>query len=196
MTRIEIDELRELLAAPGTQLVEVLPADEYREQQPARRDQHPAQAARCRHHRRARPAQPGHRLLLGLPVRHEAHEPRAGSKRSASSRCTSTRRARWTGLHVACPRRASWHHGRPRACSRATTWSRAGWVTRSVRCANGSSNLPSGSRWWSVRAGVLLGRLRRSALEAEPEASAESVMEPGPTTVRPPTSRRPSSPSA
>jgi Mg/Co/Ni transporter MgtE len=35
------------------------------------------------------------------------------------------------------------------------------------------------------QSGVLLGRLRRSALEADPDASAESVMEPGPTTVRP-----------
>jgi rhodanese-related sulfurtransferase len=32
MKRIEIDQLHELLAAPGTQLVEVLPADEFREQ--------------------------------------------------------------------------------------------------------------------------------------------------------------------
>ncbi len=32
--------------------------------------------------------------------------------------------------------------------------------------------------------GVLLGRLRRSALEGDPERSAESVMEPGPSTVR------------
>jgi Mg/Co/Ni transporter MgtE len=35
------------------------------------------------------------------------------------------------------------------------------------------------------RSGVLLGRLRRSALGGDPDASAESVMEPGPTTVRP-----------
>jgi Mg/Co/Ni transporter MgtE len=35
--------------------------------------------------------------------------------------------------------------------------------------------------------GVLLGRLRRSALEGDPEARAESVMEPGPSTVRPDT---------
>src|SRR4051812_5330379 len=32
--------------------------------------------------------------------------------------------------------------------------------------------------------GVLLGRLRGAALEDDPEASAESVMEPGPSTVR------------
>jgi len=32
--------------------------------------------------------------------------------------------------------------------------------------------------------GTLLGRLRRSALEGEPAATAESVMEPGPSTVR------------
>ncbi len=32
--------------------------------------------------------------------------------------------------------------------------------------------------------GTLLGRLRRSALEDDPEATAESAMEPGPSTVR------------
>lgn len=32
--------------------------------------------------------------------------------------------------------------------------------------------------------GVLLGRLRRAALERDPDATAESVMEPGPSTVR------------
>src|SRR4051794_14661247 len=35
--------------------------------------------------------------------------------------------------------------------------------------------------------GTLLGRLRRAMLEGEPEATAESVMEPGPSTVRPDT---------
>jgi CBS-domain-containing membrane protein len=33
--------------------------------------------------------------------------------------------------------------------------------------------------------GVLLGRRRRAALEGQPEATAESVMEAGPSTVRP-----------
>jgi CBS domain-containing protein len=32
--------------------------------------------------------------------------------------------------------------------------------------------------------GVLLGRLRKAALERDPRASAETVMEPGPSTVR------------
>ena len=32
--------------------------------------------------------------------------------------------------------------------------------------------------------GTLFGRLRKAALEADPEARAESVMEPGPSTVR------------
>ena len=32
--------------------------------------------------------------------------------------------------------------------------------------------------------GVLLGRLRRSALDGDPQASAESLMDPGPSTVR------------
>ncbi|TML75562.1 MAG: CBS domain-containing protein [Actinobacteria bacterium] len=32
--------------------------------------------------------------------------------------------------------------------------------------------------------GVLLGRLRRSALDGDPQAPAESLMEPGPSTVR------------
>ena len=35
--------------------------------------------------------------------------------------------------------------------------------------------------------GVLLGRIRRSALEGDPQVPAESVMEPGPSTVRPDT---------
>src|SRR2546421_12814894 len=35
--------------------------------------------------------------------------------------------------------------------------------------------------------GVVLGRLRRSALEGDPQTPAESVMEPGPSTVRPDT---------
>src|SRR5207244_1589615 len=34
------------------------------------------------------------------------------------------------------------------------------------------------------RDGVLLGRLRRSALEGDPQATAEAVMESGPSTVR------------
>jgi Mg/Co/Ni transporter MgtE len=33
--------------------------------------------------------------------------------------------------------------------------------------------------------GVVLGRLRRSTLDGDPDASAEAVMEPGPSTVRP-----------
>ena len=32
--------------------------------------------------------------------------------------------------------------------------------------------------------GVLLGRMRKTVLEGDPEATAESVMEPGPSTVR------------
>lgn len=35
------------------------------------------------------------------------------------------------------------------------------------------------------RTGVLLGRLRKRALEGDPRAKAEDVMEPGPSTVRP-----------
>lgn len=37
---------------------------------------------------------------------------------------------------------------------------------------------------------TILGRLRRSALEREPGATAESVMEPGPSTVRPDTAAK------
>jgi hypothetical protein len=33
--------------------------------------------------------------------------------------------------------------------------------------------------------GVLLGRLRRAALQGDPAATAEQVMEPGPSTIRP-----------
>jgi CBS domain-containing protein len=35
--------------------------------------------------------------------------------------------------------------------------------------------------------GVLLGRLRRAALEGDPAVTAEQVMEPGPSTIRPDT---------
>jgi CBS domain-containing protein len=35
--------------------------------------------------------------------------------------------------------------------------------------------------------GVLLGRLRRTGLEGDPAATAEQVMEPGPSTIRPDT---------
>lgn len=35
--------------------------------------------------------------------------------------------------------------------------------------------------------GTLLGRLRKAALEGDPDATAEEVMEPGPTTTRPDT---------
>ena len=35
--------------------------------------------------------------------------------------------------------------------------------------------------------GTLLGRLRKAALEGDPDATAEDVMEPGPTTTRPDT---------
>jgi Mg/Co/Ni transporter MgtE len=37
------------------------------------------------------------------------------------------------------------------------------------------------------RGGVLLGRLRRAALDGDPMATAEDVMEPGPSTIRPDT---------
>jgi CBS domain-containing protein len=37
--------------------------------------------------------------------------------------------------------------------------------------------------------GIVLGRLRRRALDADPETVAEIVMEPGPTTLRPNASR-------
>jgi hypothetical protein len=35
-----------------------------------------------------------------------------------------------------------------------------------------------------VEAGILLGRLRKAALESDPNATAEDAMEPGPSTVR------------
>jgi Mg/Co/Ni transporter MgtE len=36
-----------------------------------------------------------------------------------------------------------------------------------------------------TEAGVLLGRLRRTAMESDPQRNAEEAMEPGPSTVRP-----------
>src|SRR3989442_5045952 len=38
--------------------------------------------------------------------------------------------------------------------------------------------------------GTLLGRVRRSVLEGQPHAAAETIMEPGPSTVRPDTAVR------
>jgi CBS domain-containing protein len=43
---------------------------------------------------------------------------------------------------------------------------------------------PYGFAFVLARGGVLLGRLRRAALEGSPGARAEDVMEPGPSTVR------------
>jgi hypothetical protein len=46
---------------------------------------------------------------------------------------------------------------------------------------------PYGFALVTGRGGVLLGRLRRAALDGEPTATAEQVMEPGPSTIRPDT---------
>jgi CBS-domain-containing membrane protein len=46
---------------------------------------------------------------------------------------------------------------------------------------------PYGFALVTSRRGVLLGRLRRAALEGDPTATAEQVMEPGPSTIRPDT---------
>jgi CBS-domain-containing membrane protein len=46
---------------------------------------------------------------------------------------------------------------------------------------------PYGFAFVLGRDGVLLGRLRRTALEGSPDARAEEVMEPGPSTTRPDT---------
>jgi Mg/Co/Ni transporter MgtE len=43
---------------------------------------------------------------------------------------------------------------------------------------------PYGFAFVLSRDGVLLGRLRKAALEGDPEATADGVMEPGPSTVR------------
>jgi CBS domain len=43
---------------------------------------------------------------------------------------------------------------------------------------------PYGFAFVTTPHGVLLGRLRKDALEGDPEAMAEAVMEPGPSTVR------------
>jgi CBS domain-containing protein len=48
---------------------------------------------------------------------------------------------------------------------------------------------PYGFALVSARGGVLLGRLRGAALHADPTATAEQVMEPGPSTIRPDTER-------
>jgi CBS domain-containing protein len=44
---------------------------------------------------------------------------------------------------------------------------------------------PFGFALVTTHHGVVCGRLRRAALEEDPEARAEDVMEPGPSTVRP-----------
>jgi CBS domain-containing protein len=46
---------------------------------------------------------------------------------------------------------------------------------------------PYGFALVTGRGGVLLGRLRRAALQGDPAATAEEVMEPGPSTIRPDT---------
>jgi CBS domain-containing protein len=46
---------------------------------------------------------------------------------------------------------------------------------------------PYGFALVTGRGGVLLGRLRRAALEGDPAATAEQVMEAGPSTIRPDT---------
>jgi Mg/Co/Ni transporter MgtE len=46
---------------------------------------------------------------------------------------------------------------------------------------------PYGFALVTSRHGVLLGRLRRAALDGDPAAIAEQVMEPGPSTIRPDT---------
>jgi CBS domain-containing protein len=46
---------------------------------------------------------------------------------------------------------------------------------------------PYGFALVTSRGGVLLGRLRRATLRGDPAATAEQVMEPGPSTIRPDT---------
>jgi CBS-domain-containing membrane protein len=46
---------------------------------------------------------------------------------------------------------------------------------------------PYGFALVTGRGGVLLGRLRRASLQGDPAATAEEVMEPGPSTIRPDT---------
>lgn len=55
---------------------------------------------------------------------------------------------------------------------------RVGEVRRRVEAS------PYGFAFVLSDGGVLLGRLRKAALERDPDATAESVMEPGPSTVR------------
>jgi CBS-domain-containing membrane protein len=43
---------------------------------------------------------------------------------------------------------------------------------------------PFGFAFMVTDGGVLLGRLRKAGLESDPDAAAETVMEPGPSTVR------------
>jgi CBS domain-containing protein len=59
---------------------------------------------------------------------------------------------------------------------------RAGEVRERVKAS------PYGFAFVVGDGGVLLGRLRRAALDGDPDAAAESVMEPGPSTVRADTS--------
>lgn len=52
------------------------------------------------------------------------------------------------------------------------------------------SESPYGFAFVTSPHGVLLGRLRRAALEGDGARAAEEVMEPGPSTVRPDTAAR------
>ena|SRR5713226_9062157 len=65
-----LDAIRALLDE-GAQLVDVLPPPEYEEEHLPGGGQYPAEIAGREDHPTAGPWPPRHRLLLGLPVRHE-----------------------------------------------------------------------------------------------------------------------------
>jgi CBS-domain-containing membrane protein len=105
----------------------------------------------------------------------------------ASPSSTTTSPARPTGSRAPCPRRAT--KPRPRRAAdllrddvaTADLHERIADVVPRVRASPYRFALVTG------RGDVLLGRLRRAALEGDPAATAEGVMEAGPSTIRPDT---------
>jgi CBS domain-containing protein len=94
------------------------------------------------------------------------------------------------------PGKADWlaralpREGEKAAEPRAIDFARQDVVTCHLRDSVGEvrkrvASSPYAFAFVVTHGGVVLGRLRKGALEGDPDAPAEAVMEPGPSTVRP-----------
>jgi len=181
--QITYPKLSELLHDPATQLVDVLPEEEYRTEASARRDQHPPQAARRQHHDQPRPQPAGSRVLLGQPLRHEptSRVPARNARLRARLRLhdRQSRLARQGTTHRRRPKaRTSRQRHRPRRC-RASQPQRA---RRSRTRPGRAVSVPVRARRRRRRDAprpTAQARPRR-----RPNATSEQAMEPGPSTVR------------